>query len=158
MTAIGTLDRKEECVTRLSERPRQAWEWITSTRSRRVICLLFCVWVINGFDLVLTVLAQRTGMLHEENPIARAVLAHGEGAVFAFKVLLVVGASTVLLRCRRHRCSELAVLFVALAYSVVAVQWKLCYDMYELTLTHAQMGHSDELAQVDLWPASGGTF
>lgn len=158
MAAIGASERNVEGVARLGETPRQAWKWITSTRSRRVICLLLCVWIINGFDLVLTVLAQRTGMLHEENPIARAVLAHGEGAIFAFKVLLVVGASTVLLRCRRHRCSELAVLLVALTYSIVAVQWKLCYDMYELTLTHARMGHGDELAQIDIWLPAGGTF
>lgn len=111
-----------------------ALHWLFSTRSRRLFLLLVAVWIINAFDLTLTLLADRDGILHERNPIARALLSYGQVPVSLFKIGLVTAASLVLWRCRVHRCSELAAVLAVLIYAGVAFQWKDCYDTYDLTL------------------------
>ncbi len=45
--------------------------WATASRSHRVICVLAGLWLINLFDLMLTVLAHTQGVLDESNPVAR---------------------------------------------------------------------------------------
>lgn len=111
-----------------------ALHWLSSTRSRRVFLLLVAVWIINVFDLTLTLQADRDGILHEQNPIARALLNYGQIPVSLFKIGLVAAASILLWRCRSHRCTELAALLAVLIYAGVALQWKACYDTYDLTL------------------------
>ena len=54
---------------------RNTWErcvhWVVGARPHRVICLVMGIWLINGFDLALTLLAHEQGLLEEQNPVAR---------------------------------------------------------------------------------------
>lgn len=136
-------------------RIRGALDRFLSARSRRVLLLLAAVWIINGFDLVFTLLAERDGILHEQNPIARALLPHGELVVALFKVSLVAGASVLLWRCRAHRCTELAAILAVLVYACVALQWKACYDTFDLTFTGDVEGIENAMAYVWELPLPG---
>lgn len=133
----------------VAAQPGAALHWMYSTRSRRVFLLLIAVCIINAFDLTMTLQADHDGILHEQNPIARALLAHGEIPVSLFKIGLVAAASMVLWRCRAHRCAELATVLAVLVYAVVAVQWKACYDAYDLTL--AAGGDIADVAVTQRW-------
>ena len=108
-------------------------EWLVSSRSHRVICLLLGVWVISGFDVVLTLLAHFQGMLDETNPIARQLLLHSPYAVLGFKVVLVTFASYILLTLRTNLLAEIAAGGMLVIYTIVAIRWRLCYELYTLT-------------------------
>lgn len=155
MASIATAARADKSLdaTFLSAEPCTP---SVAARGRRVIVLLLGLWIINAFDLALTLLAMRDGVLYEENPVARALLAHGPHALAVFKVLTVAAASSVLLYYRRHRCCEWATALVATAYTLVALQWKLCYEMYDITLT-ANVQWSD-VAHVGHWSTGLGIF
>jgi hypothetical protein len=129
----------------------QTAEWALSARARRVIVLLLGVWILNAFDLGLTVQAQADGVLHEGNPIARALLSWGAGALLAFKATIVLGTSLVLFRYRRRLCAELATAFALVVYALVAVQWKMCYEVYDIASAHTQ----DAADLVKLYSAAG---
>ena len=116
---------------------RSAIAWMTASRSHRVICVLMGLWLINLFDLVLTVLAHGQGVLDESNPIARVILPLGPIALATFKVILVGGASAVLLYSRRQLLAEVTAIFTFLVYIGVAVQWKVCYEMYAISATNS---------------------
>ncbi len=107
--------------------------WFVNARSHRVICLVIGLWMINGFDVVLTVLAHQQGMLAETNPIAEKLLAHSPVMVAVFKATLVTFASTVLIVYRRKFLAEIAAAGMLFIYTIVAVQWRLCYELYMLT-------------------------
>ncbi|HRX87622.1 MAG TPA: DUF5658 family protein [Phycisphaerae bacterium] len=121
---------------------QRALQRVTAGRSRRVVMLLAGVWLINIFDLTLTLLASADGVLHEENPIARALL-HNPAALLAFKLSLVAAATTVLFNFRRFRCAEIACTLALFIYAGVAIQWRLCYEMYDLA-------HTANVSQVDV--------
>jgi len=106
-------------------------------RGRRVLYLLLGVWLLNLFDLSLTLRAWGDGMLHEENPLARVMLQRDPAVLLAFKLSVVGAGTTVLFNLRRFRCAEVASMLVLLVYAGVAVQWKFCYELYELSLTAA---------------------
>lgn len=104
-----------------------------SARGRRVALFVFAICVINLFDLVLTIRAHRDGMLHEENPLARLLLEFGPMALLVFKISVIAGAGYVLFSLRRHRCAEVACVFVLLTYVAVAVRWRICYAFYDMS-------------------------
>ena len=126
---------------------KQAFLYLTFDRGRRVLYLLVGVWILNAFDLSLTLRAQADGMLHERNPLARAILSFGAPAIFAFNAAAVAGATCVLYRLRSHRCAEVASVLVLFAYVGVACQWMLCYEMYELS--HVGGAGVGDFARVD---------
>ena len=123
--------------------------WATASRSHRVICVLAGLWLINLFDLMLTVLAHAQGVLDESNPVARYILPFGPTALAAFKIALVGGGSAVLFRYRRRLIAEVTSISMFLVYACVAVRWKLCYEMYSLSTT-ANVTPAD-LEQLDAW-------
>ena len=123
-------------------------QWLVSSRPHRVICLLLGVWVINGFDVVLTLLAHFQGMLDETNPIARQLLLHSPYAVLGFKIVLVTFASYILLKLRTNLLSEIAAGGMLVIYTIVAIRWRLCYELY--TLTYLGDIHPSEIDAVDL--------
>lgn len=123
---LGTTTRQLGWVGRLVD-------WVVASRSHRVLCLLSGVWLISAFDVVLTVLAHHQGLLHESNPIAARILPHGPLAILLYKLALVVFASSVLLVHRRRLLSEISATLVLLVSVAVAVQWRLCYELYALT-------------------------
>ena len=137
---LTTSESLSDLAPRLGRRHGTATrtaEWALSARARRVVVLLAGIWLLNAFDLGLTVQAQADGVLHEGNPIARALLAWGAGALLAFKGTIVVGTSLVLFRYRRRFCAELATTIVAVVYVLVAVQWKMCYEVYDIASAHS---------------------
>lgn len=119
--------------------PRSAslrWvDWAVRARSHRVICLVAGIWMLNGFDLILTILAQEQGLLQEENPFGRYMLRYGTASVVLFKVGLVLIGSYPLLRFRTARITELAAVFILVTYAMLAVHWSHCYELYALAAT-----------------------
>lgn len=111
------------------------YQWLAASRAHRVLCLLFGVWIINAFDTALTVTAHTDGLLEESNPIAARLLLHSPTAVVVYKLALVGFSSVVLVIYRRRFLAELAAGGMLFIYTVVAIQWRLCYEVYALTRT-----------------------
>ncbi len=137
-----TADVSSISITSLAElsgaAPRRngAWSrcvhWVVEARSHRVICLVAGIWLISGFDLALTILSHQQGVLHEENPVARQMLAHGPWSLSLYKIGLVLIGSYPLLKFRTARVTELGTLVVLLVYAILAVRWSACIDFYQL--------------------------
>ncbi len=122
-------------------------DWFTAARSHRVICLVMGLWVFSIFDVALTMLAHEQGMLDESNPIARRLL-NSPPAIMLYKLSLVTFASTIILSNRRRLVAELAAGGVLAVYTIVAIQWRLCYELY--VLTHIGDIRSQEIDAIDL--------
>lgn len=105
-------------------------EWLADSRAHRVVCIVAGIWILNAFDLVLTLLAHDLGVLHEENPLALGFLLHGTPSIMLFKIGLVLLGSYPLLRFRTTRISELGALVVMVVYAFLAIRWSACYDLY----------------------------
>ncbi len=114
----------------------QLVHWVAAARSHRVICLVAGIWLLNAFDLMLTVLAHQQGLLQEENPIARHLLQTGVPSIVLFKIGLVLIGSYPLLRFRAARITELGTLVILVASALLAVHWSECYELYTLAATH----------------------
>lgn len=134
----------------------RAWNWGVASRSHRVLCFLAGLWIINIFDLVLTLMADRQGLLHEANPLAAFVLARGPGAVCFYKAVLVAGGSAILIRYRRRLLAEFTAASLLVIYAMVAVRWKWCYQLYELTNTNNIL--NSELTRVGTWTTEVPAF
>jgi hypothetical protein len=109
--------------------------WISEARSHRVICLVLGIWLLNAFDLILTVLAHQLGVLVEQNPLAQRVLDLGTPSIVLFKVGCVLIGTYPLLRFRKARITELGSYVILFAYALLAVHWRECYEIYALTFT-----------------------
>ncbi|MCK4659439.1 MAG: hypothetical protein KAV82_07945 [Phycisphaerae bacterium] len=123
--------------------------WIVEARSHRVLCFLAGLWTINIFDLALTLIAYRQGLLHETNPIALTILERGPEAVCLFKCVLVAIGSVILFHYRRRLLAEFTAAGLLLIYTLVAVQWKWCYELYELA--HTGGVSNSDLMRVGAW-------
>jgi len=110
-------------------------EWlrrVAGARSRRVICLVAGIWLLNAFDLMLTILAHQQGMLYEGNPIADYLLRLGVPSLVLYKIGLVLIGSYPLLRFRLARVTELGTIVILVSYAFLAVHWSECYKLYAL--------------------------
>lgn len=114
----------------------RALAWFVDARSHRVICLVAGIWLINGFDLALTIMAHQQGLLSELNPLARRLLSDGPLWITLYKVGLVLIGTYPLIRFRTTRIAEMGALCVLLAYALLAVHWNTCYELYTLSLTN----------------------
>ena len=112
------------------------WRWIAEARSHRVICLVFGIWLFNGFDLAFTIISHQQGMLHEENPFARHMLQYGTTSIVLYKIGLVLIGSYPFLRYRRARISELGAYTILIAYVFLALRWSMCVEWYTITLVN----------------------
>lgn len=90
--------------------------------------------MLNGFDLVFTLLSYRHGLLQEQNPLARLMLGNGTSSIVLFKIGLVLIGSYPLLRFRRTRIAELASFLVLVAYVLLAIRWSTCFELYTSAL------------------------
>lgn len=99
-------------------------------RAHRVILLVCAIWLLNGFDLALTVIANNQGLLQEGNPVARYMLRLGTPSIVLFKIGLVLIGSYPLLRYRRARITEIGTFIILIAYALLAVHWSECYEIY----------------------------
>jgi hypothetical protein len=101
-----------------------------SARGHRVIVLVAAILVLGAFDLALTLTTDSIGILHEYNPVARFVMAHGVWAIVLYKVGLHVAGAFGLVSARFRRSSELAALFGFALYAGLAAWWGLYLDHY----------------------------
>ncbi|MEP0842758.1 MAG: hypothetical protein HRF43_08605, partial [Phycisphaerae bacterium] len=95
-----------------AQMPRRGWYVCgprLRARSRRLFYLLLGAWIINLFDLCLTLLAEQQNMLVEMNPLAARVIPHGPLAVVVYKFAMLSIGTGVLWYCRRHWVTEPAV-------------------------------------------------
>ncbi|OPX22025.1 MAG: hypothetical protein B1H04_05650 [Planctomycetales bacterium 4484_123] len=95
-------------------------------RTRRVVLLVMVLWILNIFDLVLTLLARTHEHFEELNPLA-APLLDNPAALICFKLVVVALASLILLRFRRHPLTEIGCWGASAAYSALAGVWWLYY-------------------------------
>jgi len=102
----------------------------TQGRSRRVFLLLVLLWLLNGFDLLFTIMAGDLPHFNEANPIAAGMFDHPY-ALIAFKVGAVAFASTILILFRRHRTAELACWCVCTVYMALSFLWMWFFIRYE---------------------------
>ena len=134
--ATSTLSDPMTATPACRRRSARVIEWIVEARSHRVICLVLGIWLLNGFDLAFTILSHDQGMLHEENPLARHMLAYGTASIILYKIGMVLIGSYPLLRFRAARITELGSFVILLAYAFLAVHWSECYDLYSFTAAH----------------------
>lgn len=111
-------------------------DWAASSRSHRVICLVAGIWILNGFDLLMTLMSHEHGLLDEQNPVARHLFVYGAPSVILFKIGLVLVGTYPLLRYRRVRIVELGALTIVAAYAMLALRWYLCYELYMLSASN----------------------
>jgi len=106
-------------------------------RRGRCICLLVtAIWLMNVFDLFMTLQAHGHGLLTETNPIARYFLVQGPFALIMFKILFAGFGGCVLLWNRHHPLAEYMAWLAVAANLSVAVRWMSCYEFYEVTINH----------------------
>jgi hypothetical protein len=121
-------------------------EWAVEARAHRVVLLVLGIWLLNGFDLVFTILSHQNGVLDEENPVARHILRNGIGSIVMFKIGLVLVGSYPLLRFRTARITELGSIVILVAYAVLALHWSECFELYHITISNG--GAMRELAHI----------
>lgn len=128
----------------------QAWygfvDWYAASRSHRVVILVLAIWVINSFDLMLTLLSHQQGMLDEENPLANYFLKQGIASLVLYKAGMVLIGSYSLLRFRHTRIAEMGAFIVVMVYALLAVRWQACSELY--TLTYNANVHTGEIEAV----------
>lgn len=100
-------------------------------RPVRIALLLLAVWLMNGFDLLFTILAAQLGSFIELNPVA-ATFINGQNyaALGTYKAALVVIGTCLLWRCRYHRLSELGCWMLFFLYSGLAWRWLRYYQVW----------------------------
>ena len=107
-----------------------------SRRGQRIFLLVAAIWIMNAFDLFMTLHAHGHGLLAETNPIARYLLVQGPSALIMFKILFAGFGGCVLLLTRRHALAEYMTWLAAAVNLSVAVRWMSCYEFYEVTINH----------------------
>lgn len=122
MTCPGSSD--PAAAVRASRRQRQ---------DRRFVWLLIGVWVVNCFDLELTLLAAQQRMLWELNPVVGRVLPFGPKALTCYKFALLAFGSLILWRYRWHRLATIALWIVAIACIALSLAWYQLYFGAEAT-------------------------
>lgn len=109
-------------------------DWFVDARAHRVVCVVAAIWVLNAFDLTLTICANQIGVLYEQNPLAVRFLREGTLSIALFKLGLVLLGSYPLLRFRSARITELGALVVLSVYALLAIRWTACYELYTLSV------------------------
>jgi hypothetical protein len=107
---------------------------LADARPARVLLLIGALWLVNLFDVNLTILAHQQGLLEEANPLALRVLSLGPAALVIYKIGLVAIGTGMLWLVRRHRLAEVAAWGMLATYVFVAIHWGECYEMYVMIL------------------------
>ena len=121
VVGIGMLIKSRSTTTA----PPEGWRHVDSTgrRARLVWRLVLLLWVLNGLDLVCTLLARDMGGgFVEMNPVGRLLLDSSLALTF-FKVGFLLLGSVLLMRLRRYRGAEVAAWWTCLVYAVLAFRW-----------------------------------
>lgn len=104
------------------------------SRPQRVLAVLSAVWMLNAYDLWMTLEAAGHGLLVELNPVAAMILPGGTTAIILYKLSLVTLGSTLLVACRRHRASEYGAWTTLVVYGLLTSHWLECWAWYSITL------------------------
>jgi hypothetical protein len=107
---------------------------LADARPARMLLLISALWLVNLFDVNLTILAHRQGLLEEANPLALRVLSLGPEALVIYKIVLVAIGTGMLWLVRRHRLAEVTAWGMLAAYVFVAIHWGECYEMYVMIM------------------------
>ena len=88
------------------------------------IVVLVFLWVLNIFDLTVTLVNVNAGGFQEANPIA-ATLLHSPAHLAAYKLTLVTAASIIFIAYRRSRIAEIGCWGACLVYLALAHVWQV---------------------------------
>jgi len=121
----------------VAKRPRAWWRSVVlvirgmrrdsrASRARRVLLMLIFLWMLNIFDLVFTMLAQKIGHFEELNPLARGLLG-SPAMLVAFKLTMLSFATCVFFILRRRVLTEVACWCVTALYVALSVVWLRYY-------------------------------
>jgi hypothetical protein len=100
------------------------------SRARRLLWLLLTVWVMNLFDLILTLTAWQQNFMVELNPLAAKILPHGTAAIVIYKLSLLGLGTAVLWHCRNHWATEPVVWAYVILCLGLSLWWhKLMKDL-----------------------------
>lgn len=122
----------QDCSGKRFPRLKQWADSFSDSRASRVLLLIGGIWLLNAFDLILTVTAYQQGLLQEGNPLARYMLQLGIPSIILFKIGLVLIGSYPLLRYRYARITEIGTFVILIAYAMLAMHWSECYELYTL--------------------------
>jgi len=114
--------------------------FLGNLRARRTGLLILAIWIMNSFDLMLTLIAHQQGLLVEANPIAHAILPYGPLALTLFKIGLVAFGTCVLIHQRRRILAECMAWLVVAVYVAVSFRWMVCYQLYEFMVAYDHSG------------------
>jgi len=101
---------------------------ILATRSRRVYASLVLLWVLNVFDLVVTLLRVEAGSFQEGNPIARTLL-NSPATLVAWKLGLLTAATIIFLAYRKSRIAEIGCWGSCAVYLALAHLWQVYHGL-----------------------------
>lgn len=113
------------------------FRWLV--RSRRILLALSAVWVINVFDLGFTLLESTRFHFVELNPLAATMLRDAPHFLVAYKLGLVICASTILIALRAERVSELGSWLILAVYGCVGLRWSFYYEELLATIPDPAM-------------------
>ncbi|MBN2445391.1 MAG: hypothetical protein JXO22_01600 [Phycisphaerae bacterium] len=105
------------------------WRALWQTRGRRVVLLLAAVWVLNLLDLHFTLFESPRQHFVELNPVAASLLGISTFAAIVYKLVLVAGATAILLVLRRHRLAEWSSWLSLGLYTWVAACWSMYFTV-----------------------------
>jgi len=102
----------------------RAWRHIdpTGTRTRAVVQLAAVLVLLNGMDLLFTILAQQTGQFFELNPVGERLI-DSPVALGYYKTTLVAVGVGILLFLRRRRAAEITAWWLCALYMLVLIRW-----------------------------------
>lgn len=115
-------------------RPTNLKEWflhLNESRPQRILLLLIGIWIMQYFDLSLTLFAQQHGMLGEQNPIARQALRLGVVGAIVYKYTLMTAGSIVLFWYRRLAICECLLWGVFLSFVALSIHWQMCVAIFD---------------------------
>lgn len=103
---------------------QRAWRHIdpTGQRTRAVIQLVAVLVLLNGLDLVFTLLAQQTGQFFELNPVGERFI-DSPVALGYYKTTLVALGVGIILFLRQRRAAEITAWWLCAVYVLVLVRW-----------------------------------
>jgi len=103
---------------------RRAWRHIdpSGARTRAVVQLAAVLVLLNGMDLLFTILAQQTGQFFELNPVGERLI-DSPVALGYYKTTLVAVGVGILLFLRRRRAAEVTAWWLCALYMLVLIRW-----------------------------------
>lgn len=118
-----------------------AWSWIAptttaptdrkpdsrSTRDRRLFWLISAAWLMNIFDLALTLMAHQHNFLIELNPLAALVLPYGAGGLVAYKFVMLSIGTAIFWLFRHVPLTEKCAWFYAGVCVALTFWWQVIY-------------------------------